>query len=214
MEQTSPVQFRRSFTISFKLKVLKFIESFSLNKAAKKWAIDHRLLRRWRKDQEKLKEASLKHARRHVEHKAKSSKRSGFDKNLEEILLLWIRTCRQSCKVVDSKAIKQKALTIARDADQDSSFQASSGWIHRFLKRNGLACRRISTTGRDLPSNTAEIIDKWYNETEYLLNKNKKSIFNMDETAIYLDSPGKSKNEKLMNCVDKLMNNMIFSLSF
>ena len=189
MEEAQNRGHRRSFTIAFKLKAIRFMRNNSVNKAANRWRIDHRLLRRWRKAEPQLTAASFRYSRRHVRHSVESNK-SGFDREMEEILLRWVRERRASCNIVDSRAIKQKAISIARAADPDSMFCASSGWLHRFLHRNGLVCRRISSTGRDLPKNTAEIINNWFAECEYLLNKNKKEIFNMDETAIYLDSPG------------------------
>ena len=40
-----------------------------------------------------------------------------------------------------------------------SNFQASNGWLTRFLRSHRLAVRRITTSGRDLPANIGATIN-------------------------------------------------------
>ena len=47
-----------------------------------------------------------------------------------------------------------------------SNFQASNGWLTRFLCRHRLAVRRITTSGRDLPANIGATINAFLNECE------------------------------------------------
>lgn len=68
-------------------------------------------------------------------------------------------------------------------------FKASDGWLRNFNNRNGFTLRRVTTTGKEMPENTLEIIKKHLNECEQLLTGiDRNQIINMDETAIYLDS--------------------------
>jgi len=58
------------------------------------------------------------------------------------------------------------------------------------LKRKNLVLRRITTTGRDLPTNTLETVKTFINKYHGLNSENPYRFYiNGDETAIYLDAP-------------------------
>ena len=58
------------------------------------------------------------------------------------------------------------------------------------LKRKHLSLRRITTSGRDLPTNVQNIVDSFLSFCHAnFLNINRDLLCNMDETSIYLDSP-------------------------
>ena len=80
------------------------------------------------------------------------------------------------------------------------NFKASIGWLLNFLRRNKFVRRRITTTGRDLPGNSVEIILNFLTEMQKFFIEppdiNLDSIVNMDETCIYLDFPSNYTFEK------------------
>ncbi|CAF1021370.1 unnamed protein product [Brachionus calyciflorus] len=88
------------------------------------------------------------------------------------------------------------------------AFQTSDGWLAGWLKRHNKTFRHVTKTGRDLPTNYSQVISDLLNKALQVLRKhdfNRKKIFNMDETVIYLDCPirisaiytGSSDGEKL-----------------
>ena len=73
---------------------------------------------------------------------------------------------------------------------QCDDFQQSNGWMGRFLQRYGLSRRRITTSGRDLPTDMLSVVNTYLDSTRnyiYSDSVSRESIINMDETAIYLD---------------------------
>ena len=72
------------------------------------------------------------------------------------------------------------------------SFSASCGWLKKFLKRKRLVMRRITTSGRDLPKDCAEIVNSFLKECEHDYMQHdfdRDGLVNSDETSIYLDPP-------------------------
>ena len=60
-----------------------------------------------------------------------------------------------------------KALQILRETDQyNGAFTASEGWLRGFLRRKNYTLRRITTTGRDLPSDFLETIVQFHKDCE------------------------------------------------
>lgn len=118
-----------------------------------------------------------------------SSNSSLIYKELEETLANWINEKRKSGAAVSSKSIILKAKEIASEENL-AEFKGSKGWFRRFLKRAGLSFRRITSSGRELPQDVAQTCETFIQNCS-LSSADKKTILNMDETSIYLDSPGK-----------------------
>ncbi len=69
---------------------------------------------------------------------------------MEEILIEWIRDCRQRHLRVTRKRIKQKAKYVLHDLVQQQQveageFEASEGWLEKFMSRKGLSLRKRTT---------------------------------------------------------------------
>ena len=59
--------------------------------------------------------------------------------------------------------------------------------------------RRISTTGRELPTDTYELCKNWIEDWAIIfeeLQRDNSKLVNMDETSIYLDFPSSYTYEK------------------
>ncbi|CAF1130576.1 unnamed protein product, partial [Brachionus calyciflorus] len=73
-------------------------------------------------------------------------------------------------------------------------FIASDEWLDGWLKRNNKTLRRVTSTGRDLPSNFGVKLADFLKisiECFRNVNRDRTKIFNMDETSIYLDCPSR-----------------------
>ena len=100
--------------------------------------------------------------------------------------------------------MKVKAIQILRETDQyDGTFFASDGWLRGFLQRKDYTLRRITTTGRDLPSDFLETIEKFHKECEFNFIDDDEfdpnALINMDETSIYIDKPSNYSYAKKVN---------------
>ncbi len=88
--------------------------------------------------------------------------------------------------------------------NQVKQFQASNGWLLRFLKRFNLVVRRISSSGRELPKNCSDIVYNYLKSVNQAI-KNKQysadEVIYFDETSICVnmlenhsyEKPGKTK---------------------
>ena len=75
-----------------------------------------------------------------------------------------------------------------------TNFQASNGWLTRFLRRKRLDVRRVTSSGRDLPDNARESLEVFLRECMLFMEMgfDLDSLLNADETSIYIDPPTRS----------------------
>jgi hypothetical protein len=79
-------------------------------------------------------------------------------------------------------------------------FQASVGWLNRFLNREGLSLRRKTTQGQKIPDQYMAKLTQFILYTRSLRIKNDYglgNIYAMDETPVWLDMPGASTIEEI-----------------
>ena len=109
---------------------------------------------------------------------------------MEEQLFQWITEHRTQDHCVSGRMIRLRALQITNDFYAvHNNFSASEGWFHRFLRRHKLALRRVTTSGRDLPSNVGQIIEHFLenSQNEFIVpNFNLRNVANMDETSNFI----------------------------
>ena len=75
---------------------------------------------------------------------------------------MWVRSAREEGHAVHGKAIQAKAREIADDFYGGYvKFEASGGWLSRFLRRSGLVSRRVTTEGQGMPANAADVVKKF-----------------------------------------------------
>lgn len=63
----------------------------------------------------------------------------------------------------------------------DTEFKIRNGWMSRFVKRFGLATRRITGCGRSLPKNAALIADAYLQEVRGKIDLHGKYIYSLSE---------------------------------
>jgi hypothetical protein len=179
-----------------KQDVLEYLEKNGNNQseAGRVFSIQPRIISYWVKQKEDISSAKYKRQKTRVVKNL-----SAKFPQMEENLLIWFDEQRAQNKCITGTAIKAKALQIhAQMYDTQIgvhlAFSASDGWLTGWLNRHNKTYRRVTTTGRDLPSNATQIIADFLNTALEVFRKhnfNRKKIFNMDETSIYLDCPSR-----------------------
>jgi hypothetical protein len=126
--------------------------------------------------------------------------RTALPPEVEDILKGLILEERQEGNRVNGSLVKQWALELAAE-HQIEKFNASCGWLDKFLQRNELSFRR----GTNLTSLTMhELVQRAFRYMDFLQQKilTPPGIYHshtvlMDETAVYLEDPRQvSVNEK------------------
>ncbi|CAF1107941.1 unnamed protein product [Brachionus calyciflorus] len=185
---------RCRFNLEFNLKVITFHSNGnSINKCAQHFEIDRRIVSRWIRNQERIKGMKLKRST----FRCKSVNDLASYPFMENQLIEWIKEKRETGACISGLTIKQKAIELYNSIymninEASVEFKANNGWLLNFCKRKKLVVRRITTSGRDLPSNTITIIKNFFNTYQNIVNKSnfsKEKVINMDETCIYLDFP-------------------------
>ena len=184
-ESFSSMAPRRKFEIKFKEKVLQYAEQTSGEEAAKRFDIDPRRIRYWKKQKTELLSSDKERAR------LTGGGRKKVSVELEGKLSEWIYQMRDKHNRVSRKMIQKKALEIySTVSDGDQMFVASKGWLQHFLERNGLSLRRRTTMAQKDPDLLTEKLVSYIDYVGKAISSKKiaeKDIIAMDETAVWFD---------------------------
>lgn len=85
-------------------------------------------------------------------------------------MVTWMKEKRQLGVCLDGKSIQDHSLVIMRELGVENDFKASRGWLYRFLIRHNYSHRRLTTSGRELPKNTKDIISEFIAENENMIS--------------------------------------------
>ncbi|CAF1139002.1 unnamed protein product, partial [Brachionus calyciflorus] len=175
---------RRVFNLVFKSKVIRAFELIqNYSKVAKMYNLNRKTVRLWVNQRNNIQNLNTKISRFHVKYS-----RPILYEDLESEINDWVNKSRSDGVCISGKMIKIKALELSEK--YGLNLKASAGWLSRFLKRKNLVLRRVTSCGRSLPHNHLEIINDFIKKCyDNLTGRTKEQIYNMDETAIYLDSP-------------------------
>ena len=118
--------------------------------------------------------------------------------DLEECIVASIdemcsRNLRVTCSIVQRKAREIYASHCGAVGGQGLSFNASRGWLQRFMTRWELSIHRCTTVRQRLPSDHVDKVVQFIMNTRKLHIQNSYSltaIGNMDETPLWMDMPG------------------------
>jgi hypothetical protein len=162
--------------------------------------VDRKTLARWWDKREKIATSLHKNNR----NKLSSAKFKGMFPEMEDKLDEWTEELRAAGCCISGFTLKVKALQILRENDQyNGAFTASEGWLRGFLRRKNYALRRITTTGRDLPSDFLETIVQFHKDCEINFIDDDEfdanALINMDETSVYVDKPSNYTYAKKVN---------------
>ena len=189
--QENSIKKRNSYSLKFKQKALVALAKNNNNyqNTAKRLGISRQSLMKWAKQKNKILNTNFKNIRRRVQ----TSANRAFYPTMENSLNEWIKDSRARGVCISGFSLKVKAIEIMREDETQTNmpqFKASDGWLFNFLRRKKLTLRRITTTGRDLPTNSANIIRNFIDDcSNRFTNINRAQIINMDEIAVYIDYP-------------------------
>lgn len=183
---------KRSYSMSFKSEAIEYAERVSNRAAAAKYKVDIKRVREWRQNKESIEGLKAK-PKGQTRERLDGGGRKVLMEELDELLLEWIYGRRENGLRVSRKLIMVKAKHMyderCLEGDKDL-FKATTGWLHKFMKRNGLSLRRKTTTAQQEPS---RLIDKLIS---YILQVRRLSkqrsyqpcnIIAMDETPVWDD---------------------------
>jgi hypothetical protein len=121
----------------------RIVKCPNVSATAKQFGISNKTVRQWKQKQAEIKKTRKKITRCRVE-----KKRSPMYVEKENQLYTWITEKRDQGASINGCIIQGEARKLINPLDP--MFTASNGWLSGFLKRNNLAFRRITTSGRDL----------------------------------------------------------------
>ena len=188
MAENSRVCKKRSFDAAFKLKVIDFAEQNTNRSAARKYGIDEKRVREWKKQKDQLETLNSKKRR------LDGGGRKAALPDMEEELVTWIESLRAQNLRVTRSNVQSKALELAQ-AEGTEDFHASDGWLQKFLKRHSFSLRRRTTVGQRLPQDLITKVVGFIMSTRKLRHSKDyplSFIGNMDETPLWLDMPGET----------------------
>ena len=89
---------------------------------------------------------------------------------------------------VSTQMLRDKAK--AAITQHNPSFQASEGWLRKFMRRHSIVLRAKTSVAQKLPKDLESKIETFYKDVQNLREDGKYSkemIGNMDETPLYFD---------------------------
>ena len=187
----------RSFTITFKLRVIAEAEVSGNRSAARKFDVDERRIREWR-----AKKASLLTLNASTAGKKRKRGEGGGRKPqfqaVDDVVLDWITSRRERGLRVSRKLIMKRAQVVYADMktartdniNHEEEFKASTGWLNNFMRRNHLSLRRKTSVAKKDPDRLVAKIISYVLHVRRLQSKNNYSpcnIIAMDETPVWSD---------------------------
>lgn len=177
-----PVATRRSYTAGFKVEVLEFAEENGNMAAQRKFGVNEKLVRDWRKQKDALKKTkkSQKAFRTHAPRWPE----------LEDRMEAFVLEQRSACRALNTVQLRLKAKAMAEEMKID--FQGTVSWCFRFMKRKNLAIRQRTTLSQTLPDDHREkmaAFQAFVADQTKKFNLGSDQIVNMDEVPLTFDIP-------------------------
>jgi transposase-like protein len=187
-------QSRKSYSVAFKMQVIKEAKEKSNRSAAKQFHVAPKRVREWRKQEDQLSRTSRKKRR------LDGGGRKPAILGLEEELLQWIRQLRSDKLRVTRNMVKREASRLYRMYnDGEAAFAASDGWLTNFMKRNGISLRRRTSVSQRIPRELGQKVASHLQSIRNLRQLHPyraDQIAAMDETALWFDMPGTTSLEE------------------
>ncbi|XP_054718733.1 tigger transposable element-derived protein 4-like [Uloborus diversus] len=102
-------------------------------------------------------------------------------KEVEEVLMRWLKFVRSENRLISTAILKEKALEIAKELKVEN-FNASSGWIERFKVRHNICFKKLC---EEAISNN--VVENWRNNVlqDVLTRYSEPDIFSLDEIGLF-----------------------------
>lgn len=179
---------KRSFTASFKLKVVELAEQKGKHLAAKTFNVHRKRVQEWCKQKVRLQMAPKSEKRK------PGAGRPLRYPDVDTQLMRWFDERRECGVRVTGKSLRHQALRLHRE-NGNQSFKASNGWYRRFKKRHQIVFRRTTHVAQHAVEIIDDRIDKFLRyviRMRRLREYDSSEILNMDETPVWFEMPGKS----------------------
>ena len=201
------IDHRSSYSIKVKLQLLKqlAISGASVRSFAALHKIDESTVRRWKRDEAKMKLVVKGAQSSRTMRKLPGSGRKSAFPALEARLFSWIQSRNKAGLRVKDKYIvaKAKAFREQMIAEDDQapqqikllqSFAASSSWCYRFKKRYALVSRRV-TSCRSLPEGFQQTAVEFIEQVQSTIDRHgikAKNVINLDQVPRYFETENNS----------------------
>ena len=183
---------KNCYQLSVKLAALDYLKIHkNVSATARMFSVDQKRIRDWRTHEEELRkqaETSKGEKRKRLNGGGKKIR----SRTLEEKLKNWICYRREQRLRVSRKMIQRWALefSYSHTTTNDKRFNASNGWLDKFIKRSGFTIRKRTTIAQKAPEDYVPKIVKFISFVENLRSKNNyktDNIFVMDETPVWVE---------------------------
>ncbi len=130
----NPTKRRRQYSLSIKLRVIRFFEKNSKNLAlaSREFIVARKTIRAWIANANAIKSTNLKTRRARVNVQTVDYK--VVLPLMKNRFHAWIKSVRENGGCLDGRAIQAKAMSFIHEDDR--SLTASRGWLMRFLHCN------------------------------------------------------------------------------
>jgi len=172
---------RHSYTSVKKLEIVQYAEIHGNRQAGKVYNVNEASIREWRK-KKRILETMKPNTR------ARRGRKAHWPV-LESELKAWVLDLRHSGRRVSTTSIKLKAISIAKQQNIED-FKGSDQWCNRFMHRNQLSVRAVTSVGQNLPINWQETVELFkLFISEKIVGVERNQIGNMDEVPMSFDMP-------------------------
>ena len=181
--QVEPTKKRRSFNLSTKNEIIKLAERTNNSEAARQYGIVPSMVSRWRSSGWRMENEAGKRKRKF------GGGRKPLSEELDERVNNWGYEQRKLKVPVTRKSVMIQARMIAAELELEG-FEASSGWLRRFMTRKNLSLRRKTTNcQKPLLLLIPKVIDfiLYIRHLREIYNYPLNSIFAADEVGVWMD---------------------------
>ena len=184
---------RRQYSYQQKERVVEYARHHGVRVAARQFNIARKNIQRWLKelkDKNVLFESakSSKRRRLHTRGRRKAGRKLTYPTEVDEKLLEWLLSMRERHLCVSTQMLRDKAKAII--TQHNPSFQASEGWLRKFMQRHSIVLRAKTSVAQKLPKDLESKIEAFYKDVQGQRKDGKYSkemIGNMDETPLFFD---------------------------
>ena len=147
---------RKTYDISFKLKVIEATKTASKNFVAKKFGVNRRRVQEWCHQMDKLQK--LKKSSKRLPGAGRKIQFADIEKRLMD----WFQERRDKGVRVTGNGLRREALRLHK-VNGNQLFKGSSSWYRKFKKRHNLSFHRVTHVAQKSHAVIDEKVDRFLN---------------------------------------------------
>ena len=184
---------RCSYSMDYKLQIIEKAKETNNRSVARSEDLNESLVRQWRKNEQKIRQAVSQQNSDDPLIAIKGSKarfrldgggKKSMYTDLEEKVFQWVLECRKNGVKITRRLIRAKALEMSQIEQIDQKFSASEGWCHNFIKRYNLSTTDQVPLGPKGP----KILNFYRRFRQLIKSGNVHENFHLDEMSLPLGS--------------------------